>query len=406
LIGDVLDRVRETASGLRCPFEITVIDAGSSDRSREIARRKGAAVVELSHRPTYGEIVKKGFEHSKGQYIITLDADLLPDYRLIKDFWERRQQSELLIGSRYTAGGTARMPAFRKVMSRALNRFYGSFLSLPFRDISSGFRMYDSRIFEDVHLNSTDYSILIESILKAYANGWIIEEVPFRFEPERFGNSTKRAFSFLLTYLKSIFRMWQLRNSVFSADYDERAYDSLIPLQRYWQRTRYSIILSFVETKKRILDIGCGSSRIIQQLPGAVGLDISLKKLRYLRRRGIRLAKADINLLPFKSSAFSLVICSQVIEHVPLAQEIYRELNRVTSPGGILIIGTPDYGRLSWRVIEYFYGKLLPGAYAEQHITHYTADSLSEVLIQNGFDILEKRYVGGSELIIKAKKKE
>jgi SAM-dependent methyltransferase len=348
--------------------------------------------------------MKKGIHHAKGRYAVTIDADLLSDYSLLAQFWRQRNQAELIIGSRYTPGGTARMPLLRKLMSRMLNRFYGSFLSLPFKDISSGFRMYDTKIFEDVRLESNDYSILIESILKAYANGWIVEEVPFRFEPEEFSNSTKRAFSFIMTYLKSLFRMWRLRNSVFSADYDERAYDSLIPPQRYWQRTRCRIIISLIEDSNAILDIGCGSSRIIQQLPGAVGLDISVKKLRYLRRRGIRLAKADINRLPFKTSAFSQVICSQVIEHVPPARQMFKEINRVISPGGILVIGTPDYGRLSWRVIEYFYKKLLPGAYADQHITHYTAASLAEALVQNGFEILERHYVGGSELIVKARK--
>jgi SAM-dependent methyltransferase len=198
--------------------------------------------------------------------------------------------------------------------------------------------------------------------------------------------------------------MWQLRNGVFSADYDERAYNSLIPLQRYWQRTRHRIIMSFVEKDGAILDIGCGSSRIIQELPGAVGLDILLKKLRYLRGRGIRLAKADICDLPFKSGSFSLVICSQVIEHVPPAPEIYAEISRVLQDGGTLVIGTPDYGRTSWLVLEYFYHKILPGAYAEQHITHYTSESLEKTLRDSGFEILESRYVGGSELIIKAKK--
>jgi dolichol-phosphate mannosyltransferase len=404
LIGSVLERVREAAEGLGCDYEIIVADSGSTDRTRDISEEKGASVIRLARHRPYGDILREGFKRARGRYVATLDADLLPDYSILERFWERRSESEMLIGSRYVEGGSARMPPARKLFSRALNRFYGSFLSLPFRDISSGFRMIDAKIFEDVELESRDYSILIEAILKAYANGWTIEEIPFRFEPEKFGRSTKRAFSFLLTYVASLFRMWQLRNSVFSADYDERAYNSLIPLQRYWQRERHRIIMSFIEKDGEILDIGCGSSRIIQELPGAVGLDILLKKLRYLRGRGIRLAKADISSLPFKSKSFSLVICSQVIEHVPPAPEIYSEISRVLKDGGALVIGTPDYGRVSWRVIEYFYHKILPGAYAEQHITHYTSESLEKALRDNGFEILESRYVGGSELIIKARK--
>jgi glycosyltransferase involved in cell wall biosynthesis len=404
LIGSVLDRVIETVRGLGCDFEIVVADSGSTDHTREIARDKGANVIRLARRRGYGEILKAAFKLAQGQYIATLEADLLPDYSILEQLWAQRTGSEMLICSRYIAGGSARMPLPRRLFSRLLNRFYGIFLSLPFKDISSGFRLINTKIFEDVELDSRGYSILIEFILKAYANGWIVGEVPFRFEPEQFGESTKRAFSFLLTYIRSLIRMWQLRNGVFSADYDERAFNSLIPLQRYWQRRRYRIIMSFVEMGDTILDIGCGSSRIIQQLPGAIGLDIMLKKLRYLRGRGIRLAKADIGSLPFKNDSFSLVICSQVIEHVPPAPEIYSEINRVLRGDAILIIGTPDYGRRSWRVIEYFYQMLLPGAYAEQHITHYTQESLENTLRDNGFKVLERRYVGGSELIIKAMK--
>jgi dolichol-phosphate mannosyltransferase len=405
LIGLVLDRIAETVRGLGCEFEIIVVDVGSTDHTTQISREKGAVVMRLARQRGYGEILREAFRRAAGQYVAVLDSDLLADYSILERFWARRAESEMLIGSRYIAGGSARMPLLRRLFSRSLNRFYGIFLSLPFKDISSGYRMINTKIFEDVELESRDYSILIESILKAYANGWIVEEVPFRFAPEKFGESTKRAFSFLLTYIRSLFRMWQLRNSVFSADYDERAFNSFIPLQRYWQRTRYRIIMSFIDRDGQILDIGCGSSRIIQQLPGAVGLDILLKKLRYLRGRGIRLAKADISSLPFKDDSFSLVICSQVIEHVPLAPEIYSEISRVLRGGGILIIGTPDYGRVSWRVIEYFYQMLLPGAYAEQHITHYTQESLVKMLRDNGFEILERRYVGGSELIVKATKK-
>jgi len=40
----------------------------------------------------------------------------------------------------------------------------------------------------------------------------------------------------------------------------------------------------------------------------------------------------------------------------------------------------------------------------KEHITHYTQDSLEKILRDNGFDILESRYGGRSELIIKARK--
>lgn len=79
-------------------------------------------------------------------------------------------------------------------------------------------------------------------------------------------------------------------------------------------------------------------------------------------------------------------------------------MNRVLRPGGILILGTPDYGRWLWWALEWIYGLILPGAYAQEHITHFTRRSLGERLLAANYEILEHRYVGFCELISKARK--
>src|SRR6185436_7405054 len=122
------------------------------------------------------------------------------------------------------------------------------------------------------------------------------------------------------------------------------AFNSLIWPQRYWQRKRFQIITEFVDSPTDLLDIGCGSSKIIQAFPGAIGLDIQLKKLRYLLRRHSRLILGSAFLLPFADASFRTVICSQVIEHIPFSPSLFDEFRRVLRPGGVLILGTPDYG--------------------------------------------------------------
>jgi SAM-dependent methyltransferase len=203
--------------------------------------------------------------------------------------------------------------------------------------------------------------------------------------------------------------MWQLRNSVASADYDHRAFDSVVPLQRYWQRTRHRIILGFLSaapspSHATVLDIGCGSSRIIQDLPEAIGLDILMPKLRFLRDRHSRLVRGSIFSLPFPDDVFDVLICSEVIEHIPDAPPVFEEMTRVLRTGGTLILGTPDYGRWLWWVLEWLYGKILPGAYAHEHITHYTQASLRQRILAYGYAIQELRYVGSCEMIFRATK--
>ena len=74
-------------------------------------------------------------------------------------------------------------------------------------------------------------------------------------------------------------------------------------------------------------------------------------------------------------------------------------------PGGILALGTPDYGRWLWWVLEWVHGHLLPGGYAHEHITHFTRRSLAARLAAAGFEILDYRYVGWCEMIFKARKR-
>jgi len=198
--------------------------------------------------------------------------------------------------------------------------------------------------------------------------------------------------------------MWRLRNSIASSDYDGRAYDSVIPLQRYWQRGRYRAITQLASGFHQVLDVGCGSSRIIGAISGMIGLDIQLHKLRYARRYGNALVHGSIFELPFADASFDCVICSEVVEHIPAQEKPFDELARVLKTGGRLILGTPDYDRWRWRALEWLYGRLSPGGYADEHITHYTRANLGPYLQGKGFAIEGVEYVGGSEMIFSLKK--
>ena len=70
------------------------------------------------------------------------------------------------------------------------------------------------------------------------------------------------------------------------------------------------------------------------------------------------------------------------------------------------MVGTPDYGRWLWWVLEWIYGKVLPGAYAHEHITHFTNEELTARLRAAGYEILNSEYVGFCEMIFKVRKPE
>src|SRR5205807_10547046 len=175
--------------------------------------------------------------------------------------WKARGEADVVIASRSGPGGAAEMPAWRRLLSRVLNITFGRGLSLPVHDLSSGFRLYHRSVLQHLKLNGTDFDVLEEILIRALAAGYRIHEVPFKYRARVAGHSHARLFKFALSYLRTFLAMWRLRNSIASADYDARAYDSVIPLQRYWQRGRYKAITRKAAGFTRVLDVGCGSSR-------------------------------------------------------------------------------------------------------------------------------------------------
>ena len=191
-----------------------------------------------------------------------------------------------------------------------------------------------------------------------------------------------------------------------AADYDDRAYDSSIPLQRYWQRSRYHHVTAMIDGHGQVLDVGCGSSRIIGALPeGSIALDILIKKLRYSRKFSRPVVQGSVFGLPFPNESFSCVLCSQVIEHIPKDPLVLDEICRVVREGGRLVLGTPDYSRWEWIITEKLYGLFKPGGYADEHIAHYTRDELVRLLDARGFTLDETRYIMRGELILALRKR-
>lgn len=384
------------------PPEVIVSAGPRNSEVRSVARELGARFVAASS-DGYGEVLRGGLAAASGEFVLTMDGDYSHQPGYVRTMWRHRHLAEVLIASRYVRGSFVEMSFSRRLMSRLLNFLYRKVLSLPYRDLSSAFRMYRRRVLIDIGLpRGRGLDVLPEMLVKAFSQGWKLAEVPFWYRGAR-PLSRARALRLGWGFLRTIGRLFALRNSVKAADYDHRAFDSWIPLQRYWQRRRFRIIQGFVPSHDLILDIGCGSSRIVQHLPRAVGMDLAIRKLRWLRSPGRMLLQADMGRLPFPDAVFDGVICSEVIEHVPKEQVRLAEMVRVIRPGGLLVLGTPDYARRMWRTLEWIYGKVFPGGYASEHINRYTYEGLRRELESLGLDVLDCRYVGKSEMIFRAR---
>lgn len=85
----------------------------------------------------------------------------------------------------------------------------------------------------------------------------------------------------------------------------------------------------------RVLDAGCGDRRYEALLSGAaeiVGFDLPGNPRADLH--------GSIEAIPVEDAAFDVVLCLQVLEHVPDPAAAVRELRRVVGPGGRVLCST------------------------------------------------------------------
>lgn len=116
------------------------------------------------------------------------------------------------------------------------------------------------------------------------------------------------------------------------------------------QRKAYEFTSRYCAGKK-ILDYGCGSGYGTYLLASCsesvLGMDISKEVIEYCSKTyannnlSYRIIE-DIDRLSFRDGEFDIITSFQVIEHIPNVKKYLRELSRILSPSGVLLISTPN----------------------------------------------------------------
>jgi 2-polyprenyl-3-methyl-5-hydroxy-6-metoxy-1,4-benzoquinol methylase len=121
----------------------------------------------------------------------------------------------------------------------------------------------------------------------------------------------------------------------------------------YWWSNRFFATLARRYGTKggRLLEIGSGLGHLVGQLEDGFqtyGMDLNHWAVKQSKPvvNTTSLETASAQELPFADASFSVVIIKHIVEHLPDPAKAIREIGRVTAPGGILILATPNLGSL------------------------------------------------------------
>jgi ubiquinone/menaquinone biosynthesis C-methylase UbiE len=114
------------------------------------------------------------------------------------------------------------------------------------------------------------------------------------------------------------------------------------PLQTDPRRLQRLIEFVGARPGERALDAACGPGIVMAALRRAgltaVGIDLTLAMLREAAPGGGSLVQGDTGRLPFRESAFDVVVCRNSLHHVSDASAAIREMARVLRPRGRLVV--------------------------------------------------------------------
>ena len=146
------------------------------------------------------------------------------------------------------------------------------------------------------------------------------------------------------------------RGDIYVENYEKIAKDHILQIndtqenpfmeEELWKSLETSTrtyIQRHVEKGSRILDVGVGLGRLLEPLTeyDRYGVDISLDYLAIAKRRGIKVAMAKIEELPYQPGFFDAIVVCDVLEHVIDLNYCCEKILACLKPGGVLIVRVP-----------------------------------------------------------------
>jgi dolichol-phosphate mannosyltransferase len=193
--------LRALAGVLSGDGRVLVIDDSSPDGTGALADELSAELpfVDVLHRPRkegLGPAYVAGFRRALAdgaELVLEMDCDFSHDPQDVPRLLAAAESADLVLGSRYVAGGKVEnWGAGRRFVSAGGSFYARLLLGVPVRDLTGGFKCYRRVVLETIDLDaisSVGYAFQIETTFRALRAGFDVVEVPITFADREAGSS-------------------------------------------------------------------------------------------------------------------------------------------------------------------------------------------------------------------------
>jgi dolichol-phosphate mannosyltransferase len=180
---------------------VLVIDDDSPDGTGKIADELAAELdyVDVLHRPRkegLGPAYLDGFRRAlaKGaDLVLEMDCDFSHDPADVPRLIAAATEADLVVGSRYVAGGSVgNWGPVRRFVSAGGSWYARLVLGVPIRDLTAGFKCIRREVLERIELDTIaakGYAFQIEMTYRALKAGFRVRELPITFVDRAHGGS-------------------------------------------------------------------------------------------------------------------------------------------------------------------------------------------------------------------------
>ncbi len=186
---ELTGKIHSAISAIRLTYEIIFVDDGSTDRSFEVIQElksESPAIKAIRFKKNYGKsaALAEGFKSARGNYVITMDADLQDDPGEIPNLIRKLEEGYDLVSGwkkkRYD-------PIAKTIPSRFFNFVTGVMTGIKLHDFNCGLKAYRREVLQDVSLYGELHRYI--PVLADWEGYKKITEIVVQHHPRKYGHT-------------------------------------------------------------------------------------------------------------------------------------------------------------------------------------------------------------------------